>query len=263
MQVFEHGVAIWGGERQFGVTEPEIARLLQQLVAADLASLPDRYGGSPEPDRMQSDSARTVVCSLRVAVAGADKEVLQIDRGEQSELFAALVNGLLDAFEERAADGAAAKSLEDGLEKVAAGELDPVTLEVHFQTLNEAAGAVDASHGFLLGLQGLKVETRVRRAEDGYSDPSHLVLTDAEVRRFAWQLAAWAPTRFPRNLWAPDYRELTIRVLNRKVSLVARPYLGVGPETHGELQQDFDATIDLLESLHDRVQEEGQVRQGK
>ena len=259
MEIFEHGVAIWGGERQLGLTESEITGLLLQIVAAEFASLPERYGGSPEQDRMQADSARTVVCALSVAVGGTEKEVLQIDRGEQSESFAVLVNGLLDAVEERVAEGTTAKSLEDGLEKVAAGELDPVTLEIHFQLLNGAADAVGTSNGYLLGLQGLKVETRVREAEEGYSDPSHIMLTDAEVRRFAWQLAEWAPTRFPKNSWAPDYRELTIRVLNRKVSLVARPYLGVGPETHGELQQDFDATIDILETLHSRVLEEGVV----
>ena len=257
MEVFEHGVAIWGGERQFRLTATQIEGLLQQLLAADFASLPNRYGGSPEPDRMQADSARSVVCSLSVAVAGAEKEVFQINRGEQSESFARLVNGLLDSCEEAAADGTAAESLEDGLEKVATGQLDPVTLGLHFQQLNEAAGPGEASAGFVLALRGLAVETRVRQLDEGYSDPTHLELIDDEVRRFAWQLAEREPTRFPKNLWAPDYRDLTIRVLNQKVSLVARPYLGVGPETHGELQQDFDATIGILESLRKRVLEEG------
>jgi hypothetical protein len=46
-------------------------------------------------------------------------------------------------------------------------------------------------------------------------------------------------------------------VLNHEFSLVARPYRGVDQETYGELQQTFDATIELLESLHERVLAEG------
>ena len=261
MRIFESGVAIWGDSRQFRLTEHDIIGLLQQLLEADIASLPDRFGGSRDPDRMQTNSARTVVCSLRVATAEVSKEVIQINRGEQSESFARLVNGLLDSVEEQAAGGAEAESLEDGLEKIGADELDPVTLEIHYQELSEAAGPGETGVGIILRLEGLKAEARVRDSEDGYSEASRLELSEGEVSQLAWRLAERDPTRFPRNLWAPGYRDLTIRVLNQKTSLVARPYGGVGPETHGTLQDDFDAVVELLESLHRRVLDAGVVTQ--
>jgi hypothetical protein len=255
MRIFDTGVAIWGGELQFRLTESEITGLLQQLLAADFASLPDQYGGTPEPDRMQANSARSVVCSLSVAVAGAEKVVLQINRGEQSESFARLVNDLLDSCEEPAADGVGATTLVEGLEKVASGELDPAVFELHFQRLSDGAASEELE--FILGIEGLTAGTRLRVPGGGYAEPSQLELTAAEVSELAWQLADNAPGRFPQNIWAPSYRELSIRVLNQELSLVARPYKGVDQETHGELQQDFDATIDLLESLHERVLEAG------
>jgi hypothetical protein len=255
VEVFENGVAVWGGELQFQLTESEITRLLRQLLAADFALLPDRYGGIAEPDRMQANSARSVVCSLSVAVAGAEKAVLQINRGEQSESFARLVNDLLDSCEEPAADGVGAESLLEGLDKVASGELDPAVFELHFQRLSE--GAASEEQGLILGVRGSTAATRLRDPAGGYSEPSQLELTPAEVSELAWQLADNDPSRFPKNIWAASYRELSIRVLNHELSMVARPYKGVDEETHGELQQDFDATIELLGSLHERVLEAG------
>jgi hypothetical protein len=204
---------------------------------------------------MQANSARSVVCSLSVAVAGAEKAVIQINRGEQSESFARLVNELLNSCEELVAEGIGAESLVEGLDKVASGELDPAVFELHFQRLSEGATSDEAE--FILGIKDSTAATRLRDPSGSYSEPSRLELRPAEISELAWQLADNNPSRFPQNIWAPSYRELRIRVLNRELSLVARPYKGVDQETHGELQQDFDATIELLVSLHERVLEEG------
>ncbi len=259
VRIFEGGVSIWGGERQFQLTKAEITDLLQQLLSADFPSLPDQYGGTPEADRMQANNARTVVCSLSVALAGVEKKVLQINRGEQSESFARLVNALLDSCEEQAATGVGAENLEEGLERIASGELDPVTFELHYQQMAEGAGAVEALDQFLLGVVGTTATTRLRDPVDGYSDPAELEMTGTELAELAWNLAANDPSRFPRNLWAPAYTDLSMRVLNRKLSLVARPYRGVDENTHGELQDNFDATVELLGALHERVLLEGSV----
>ncbi len=259
MRVFGSQVAIWGGERQFQLTEPEVSDLLQQLVEADFSSLPDQYGGTPEPDRMQTNNARTVVCSLSVSLAGLEKEVLQINRGEQSESFAELVNSLLDICEEPAARGIGAESLEEGLEMVASAELDPVTFNLHYQRLAEEAAVGEAVEEFILRVEGRTATTRLRDPVDGYSEPRQLELADGEVSELAFKLAEYDPSRFPKNLWAPSYGDLSIRVLNQKMSLVARPYRGVDKETHGEIQQNFDATVELLDALHERVLLEGSV----
>ena len=259
MRVFGSQVAIWGGERQFLLTEPQVSDLLQQLVDADFSSLPDQYGGTPEPDRMQTNNARTVVCSLSVSLAGLEKEVLQINRGEQSESFAELVNSLLDICEVPAARGIGAESLEEGLEMVASAELDPVTFDLHYQRLAEEAAVGEAVEEFILRVEGRTATTRLRDPVEGYSEPRQLELADGEVSELAWKLAEYDPSRFPKNLWAPSYGDLSIRVLNRKRSLVARPYGGVDKETHGEIQQDFDATVELLDALHERVLLEGSV----
>ncbi len=257
VRIFESGVAIWGGERQFELTEPAITGLLQKLLAAEFPFLPDRYGGVPEPDRMQSESARTVVCSLSLSLGGLQKEVVQINRGEQSESFARLVNGFLDSCEEPAVSGVGAESLEEGLEMIASGSLDPVIFELQYQQMAEGAATDETRTEFIFTLQELTVVTRLRDPVDGYSDPIELELPESEVSELAWVLSEKAPTRLPKNLWAPGYTDLSMRVLNHEVSLVARPYRGVDPETHGELQEDFDATVELLGSLHERVLQEG------
>lgn len=256
-RIFGSGVAIWEGERQFQLTEDELFDLLQQLLTADFPSLPDRYGGPPEPDRMQSNNARTVVCSLSVSLAGVEKEVFQINRGEQSESFARLVNRLLDSCEEPAATGVGAANLEEGLEKVASGELEPVTFELHYQVMADGAAPGESVTEFVLGVEGQTATVRLRDLVDGYSEPSQLELTGDELSELVWKLAGTAPSRFLKNLWAPSYTDLSVRVLNHKMSLVARPYSGVDEETHGELQQDFDATIELLDALRERVLHEG------
>lgn len=257
MRIFGNGVAIWGGERQFRLTEAEISDLLHQLVEVDFSSLPDQYGGTLEPDRMQANNARMVVCSLSVSLAGLEKEVLQINRGEQSESFAQLVNSLLDTCEAPAATGIGAEDLEKGLEMVASGELDPMTFELHYQRLSDGAETGEAVEEFILRVEGRTATTRLRDPVDGYSEPRQLELTAKEGSELVWQLAEYDPSRFPKNLWAPSYSDLSLRVLNRKMSLVARPYSGVDQKTHGEIQQSFDATIELLKALHERVLEEG------
>jgi hypothetical protein len=257
VRVFESGVAIWGGERQFLLQDSEITDLLQQLVTADFSSLPDRYGGTAEPDRMQAKSALSVECSLSVSLDGVEKEVIQVNRGEQSESFARLVNGLLDSCEESASEGVGAESLEEGLEMIASGALDPVTFELHFQVMADGTAPGESVTEFVLGVEGQRATVRLRDPVDGYSEPSQLELTGNELSELAWKLAGAAPSRFLKSLWAPSYTDLSVRVLNHKMSLVARPYSGVDEETHGELQQDFDATIELLDALRERVLNEG------
>jgi hypothetical protein len=132
-----------------------------------------------------------------------------------------------------------------------------VTFELQFQQLAEGAGAGEAADEFLLKIDARTVTTRLHDSAAGYSDPSTLELTRSELSELAWKLAEREPSRFRKNLWASSYADLTLRVLDQEVSLVARPYSGVDRGSHGGLQEDFDATVELLRSLHGRVLREG------
>ncbi len=65
------------------------------------------------------------------------------------------------------------------------------------------------------------------------------------------------PEGLPVNLYATDYTELVMAVLNRKKSIQARPFAGMTPSTHGERQEDFNGIFEALYALQLRVAEEG------
>ena len=60
------------------------------------------------------------------------------------------------------------------------------------------------------------------------------------------------------NLFAPDYKDLTVRVLGHEKNVQARRFAGMTSTTHAESQLDAERIFDALHRLHRRVMSEGE-----
>jgi hypothetical protein len=266
--VFGSGVGLWQRERQFELTGSQVRELLVAFWNAGFAALGETQGGTapapataPPPATGASPApvvagaaAPTLTCSVALQLGGVAKRVNQLATGRQSAELARLAGALLDACEAPGRAGATAASLTDGLRKVAAGELAPEVLRVDVQRTGEGPDAT----GWLLALEGGVVTGRGFQATAGYGEPRQRRLSEDEVAALARLLIDNAEG-LPFNLYADQYTDLTIEVLNHKASIQARRFAGMTPETHGPRQQSFDRVIEVLTALQRQVAAEGRA----
>jgi hypothetical protein len=242
--VYSSGVGTWNGERQFTLPRQEMLSLLKEFQAARFARMPETYGTGEE-----LDADVELTCSVRLELEGTARQVVQLSRGEQSRELERLAERILEAAEAAGRSEPGAASLTAGLAAIARGELAPELLTLHVLRRSEAPGSAT---GWRLGLEGSKVSLERDPAPAG-EKPRTFRLPPAEVAELARQLAAARPEELPVNLWAPEYTDLEIRVLNYKRPLQARQFAGMTPSTHGELQQRFDRLWEILEGLRRRL----------
>jgi hypothetical protein len=256
------GVGVWDGARQLALVPSVVRGMLVALRDGGFADMPPSFGGragspgSPAPD---DDAALRVTCRIQVGFDGIDKQVVQFDEGEQSEALAHLANALYALAAPAVASGIGAVSLEDGLAKVGRGELARETLRASLHRKPELQAAGDARPAFLLHLEGCDARVQRFTPGAGYGPTRRLELGDGEIGELAALLAAHEPERFPANLWAPDYNDLSLAVLDHRVGVQARPFSGMTPTTHGDVQPDFDAVAEALARLAERVEREGEL----
>jgi hypothetical protein len=262
MKVFGNGIGIWNDERQLLLVPDQIGSLLRALRRADFPGMEDTYGGASSPRKPPlpggGGMVTIVTCRIELGLAGYDKQVVQLSRGEQSPTLKKLAEDLLRVCHPRARLGLAAASLRDGLEKVSREELAPETwLVVMHRKPGEERG--DGDHpGFLLRVAGYQAATQPYDPVTGYRDPVLLHLGAKEVGILARELAARDPASWPVNLYAADYTDLTIRVLNHEKTVQARQFAGLAQATHGHHQKAFEEVLEVLERLHRNVLERGQ-----
>ena len=143
--------------------------------------------------------------------------------------------------------------LADALSRLASGAIPPESIRLTVQRRDDRPTPTE--RGFLLRLRGR--EAVARPFTNGYGPPRRLVLTDAEFAQLAFALRECDPATLPENLYAPMYTDFRIEILGRSRDLQARTYSGVTPTTHGARQAAFDALIDRLRELADRVIRDG------
>ena len=264
VKVFGNGLGIWNDERQFLLLPDEIGSLLGALQRADFPGMEDTYGGPgslrkpPPPSPDGGGMVTMVTCRIDLGLAGYDKQVVQLAPGEQSPTLKKLAEDLLKVCHPRARLGLAASSLRDGLEKVSREELAPETwLVVMHRKPGEKLGD-GTPPGFLLRLAGYQAATQPYDPVTGYRDPVLLDMGAKEIGILARELAARDPASWPGNLYAADYTDLTIRVLNHEKTVQARQFAGLAPAAHGHHQKDFEKVLEVLERLHRTVLERGQ-----
>ena len=254
MYVFGNGVGIWNDERQFHLDDASVTQLLRALQAADFAIMKDVYGGSPPAAQKSEDRATVASCRINLALDGQEKESVQLIKGEQSPALKKLADDLLKIGEGPAAAGVTASSLKDGFEKIARGVLAPEACTIVVHRKPDGTNAAGAS-GFLMQVSGVRVTTQPYDARTGYGDEIIRDLDVAEIQSLAREIAARDPAKWPVNLYARDYTDLSLRVLNHRKSIQARQFPNVGPGTYGKHQAGFDALLTALQRLNAKVME--------
>jgi hypothetical protein len=266
MRLFGDGIGIWNDQRQFRVEPDLITAVLRALSDADFPGLSDSYGGGeedvPQPAAGQPSpgGGRMVLvatCRIELTLGGRHKQVVQLAEGEQSPVLKKLAEDLLGICEAPARSGITASSLKEGLEKIARGELAPEAWVVVLHRKPDEASAREGHLGFLLRVSGSEASTRTYDQAAGYREPVVLGLSSEELRSLASALAARDPEAWPVNLYAPDYTDLSLELLNHQKSIQARQFAGMEPTTHGQHQKAFEEVFELLYQLHRKVLEHG------
>jgi hypothetical protein len=257
-EIYGNGVGIWDFRRQFTLQPEEVSSLIEILDRADFASYADVYGGSKAPDPGEREKkggaccALQVICSVELSLAGGTKQAVQVRKGELSAELRQLADDLLDTCEKPGRAGTTAVDLADGLEKIAGGVLAAETLRVMLHRKPEP-GAEAGDPGFLVRVSGGLATSRGYDAAGRLLDPVSLMLGPADVAALARELAKAGLAELPLNLFAPDYRDLSVSVLDHKASVQARRFAGMTPTTDAENQAGFEQIYDKLYELHLRV----------
>lgn len=254
-ELFGNGVAIWNGERQITLSRGEIAALLDLFRRAGFAGFQPAYGGGGDHEGPDPDLVQEVICRVTLRLDGARKDVVQFLKGRQSEALLGLAREVLGSCREAGRAGVGAADLEDGLEKIAAGELAPETLDLLF---SRRPGR-EAVESFLMRLEGRTVTARRYQPGQGYGDEQRLELSAEELARLALLLAGNEIGHLPGNLYAEPYVDLAVEVLDHEQRIQARRFARMTHDTHGEAQERFDRMLAGLEELALRALEEGEI----
>ena len=132
MIVYGSGVGVWARTRQFHFTEKQMLKALKLLDRAGFASMPDRVKG-PKPAHIEEGGepdSTMIVRAVTLTIGGLSKTVIQDNKAWKLESFEKLREKLVKIFRKAARQGIEASSLDDGLAKVASGELAPEVLQV-------------------------------------------------------------------------------------------------------------------------------------
>ena len=252
--VYGNGVAIWEERRQFSLDHDQISTLLGFLLEADFPDLRDLYGGSGAVDAERPDAPPSVdggvriICRVDLDLSGYHKESAQRLKGEQSAELRALAERLLDYCEPLGEDGIGIESLEDGVKKIAAGDLAPETLRLMLHRKPEP-GARSAGSGFRLMLEGTRAEFRSFTVGTGYGDEEIVAVDRSQVQNLAGRISTIGVQDLPGNLYASDYTDFWIEILDQREAVQARQFAGMTPSSHGPDQQRFDQILGALESF--------------
>ena len=238
--VYGDGIAILRNEAQIRLEPEEVRRLLAAFEEADFAGMPPSFGAGKKHLLRRA--------SLRAD--GVLKEVVQLFTGQESPALARLVDRVLATVEGRAPSGVTASGLSDGLRKVAAGAVAPEAfrLQVHRKPRSPAS---DTS-GYLLSVEEGMATTRLY-AHQGYQDAVSLTLPRDRLAKLVSTLAVSEPESLPINLYAPEYLEVRLSVLEWKKSVLAMPFAGTTPTTYGEAQTRFDRLAAEMDALQQEV----------
>ncbi|HEX7185596.1 MAG TPA: hypothetical protein VF756_27475 [Thermoanaerobaculia bacterium] len=249
--VLGSGVAIWNRQRQITLGRERIAALLESFRRNGFAGLRESYGGKGDPAPGAPPAlAVELICRVRLALDGQVKEVHQLSEGRQSPELRRLAGEILAAVEEAGDEGVGAASLTEGLEKIARGELAPEVLSLQILRQSEEPGLQE--RGWLLRIDAGRAEIQpYPSAEDG--KVLVLPLSRGDLTGLARELAEARLEDMPANLYAPEYTDFAVEVLNRERSLQARRFADVTPQTHGEKQIRFDRLFEAIDELRRKI----------
>lgn len=248
VEVFGNGVGIWNEEKQFTLSREAVRSLLLAFREAGFGSMRTSYGGKRDPVTPEKAPPR-LTCRVGLSLDGATRQVVQLQGGRQSEELRRLAERILDACREPAAAGIGAADLDDALSKVAAGVLAPEALRVLVSRRFETRPGEDGARGWVLRVEARTASLQSQGASG--QDLAEVRLDDRELSGLARLLREGGMADLPINLYAEEYTDLVVKVLDREKRVQARRFAGMTRTTHGLAQGRFDR---ILEALGDRRQ---------
>lgn len=237
--VFGQGFAFWQDRVQVSVPRETLEAIARAFEEARFSEMPELLGAGRK---------RLRVLVERESADGTSKQVVQLFTGDQSEAIDRLAASVLDPIRPLAEGAVGPSGLEDGLRRIAAGELAPQALTLVLNRKPELSAPAGAE-GFLVEVQTGHVARRPFRQGAGYGEARPLAWSDDILRKIAARLADGQLESLPGNLFADQVVTLDVRVLKLRKSIEARRFSGLTREKHGEAQSRFDTLLSDLERL--------------
>lgn len=256
--IYGRGIGIWNGKRQFVLESKKVREAIDLLLEAKFAGMPERFAFKEEKDERPMPVG--LVRVVTVTTGSTSKMVLQDDRGPLSKTFESLVENLVALCEEPAAEGISASSLEEGLKKIAKGQLAPETLLINVNAPQLRSLKTQEGQGWLLDLQHGILSLRSNVLDEGVRGIAERALSLREVEKLAGSLLEAGASELPPQINTSGHTQLTIRVLDQKVRTMAREYATEPDETAKTAEKSF---LKVRSTLHDLFMSELQKNGGE
>jgi len=241
--VHGNGVAIWDGEKQGTLTRDQVLALVKTFAREGFPNMPASFGEEEEGAARMSIK---MTCRVRFAADGVVKDVIQLEKGDQSAALKRVAKALLDSARGATRSAPAIESLGEGLAAIGAGTLAVETLRVTMRS-GAGRGARDADdNGWVLRLEGRDVEI-----ETDAGARSTRRLPEPAVRDLARAMADSGFARLPANVRGTGYVDVIVSVLRHERNVQARQFSGSG-EQDPAVRARFEQAMAPLAALRGR-----------
>jgi hypothetical protein len=259
-QIYGDGVGIWNHTVQYPVTRSEIMELLKAISREHFGSLPDTFGEADddEAEKKGHIERSAVEGRLSVSIGPRTKAVTQFWNGEQSKAFEKLALQILKVSEAGSKTGVHVASVQEGLQMIAAGKLAPQALEIVVQRKVDRPATGGDREGWTLFLTGRRANVATLPKGGPPENSRMWYLPAKDFEKLVASLAADQPAALPQSLWAPQYTDFRIRILNNNRYVNARPFAGMTPTTNGPEQEKFNRIYEQFHAVYLRAQKDGE-----
>lgn len=244
MKLFPGGATIWNGRTQVMLPAETRSALLETLLSHRFSSFETRYGGSERLEKTEAPARMT--CRIYLEIERLKKSSEQQGGGEQSEQLAALATALLDHAEKHELSGVTPGSLQDALQKLTAGRLDPQVLQLRLVDLSEKGGQTT---GVILQIRGGEISQQAYSPGKSVTSQVWKSLNPDQYPGLLAELQSAQLETLPGNLWSQDQVEFEIQVLGHKKVVIAKPFARLYPGAQKAAEQHFGSLLLALRAL--------------
>jgi hypothetical protein len=252
LELFGIGIGIWRRSEQFSMRSEQFQEVLEAFDESGFVKWENQYGISGD-----SNGTMKIDCRLQLSLGSRSRMVTQMRDGEQFEPLNRLARRILSLSRETTTETTGADSLKDGLEKLETGELDPVTFNLQFHQRVENRYDPEGALGSTLTLHGRQATHQTILARPRYGEPSKLRLSEAEFAKLIRALADRGVAELPSKLYADEYNEFEVQILNQEMKIQAWKFPDIDPQEFGTRQEQFNRILTHLNELSSKVQKEG------
>jgi len=240
--LFPGGVTIWNGRSQVMVPVATQTALLKTLLEQGFPKFEAIYGGKKRP----GEAAARITCRIGLELEPWQKSSEQRSGGDQSAQMTGLASALLDQVEAFAGAGVTPNSLQDGLDKLADGQLAPQSLRLRFLDLPTRSYV---QPGTVLRLRGGKASRQTYSPGRNVGQLTWEPLDQEQFSKLVSALQAAQLDNLPGNLWSEDQLELEVQVLAFRKTILARPFTRLDRAALEPEQQRFESLLPVLREL--------------